>query len=76
MPYAFIAIAAVTTALIFGLIAPLSWQACLMVSLAAAALAGGAVFTVLEMHKLGTVHSNPNFLPKPMPPGSTFSQKD
>ena len=62
MPYAFIAIAAATTALIFGLIATLSWQACLMVFLAAAVLAGGAVFTVLEMQKLGTVHSNPNLM--------------
>jgi hypothetical protein len=51
---AFIAItAAVTTAFIFGLVAMLSWQACLMVALAAAALAGGAVFTFLEMQHLG-----------------------
>lgn len=51
---AFMAItAAVTTGFIFGLVAMLSWQACLMVALGAAALAGGAVFTVLEMQHLG-----------------------
>ena len=54
MPYEFVAIiAATTTAFIFGLIAMLSWQQSLMVVLAAAALAGGAVFTVQEMHGLG-----------------------
>jgi hypothetical protein len=53
----FTAIAAVTTAFIFGLIATLSWQACLVVALAAAALAGGTVFTVLEMQRLGK-HGN------------------
>jgi hypothetical protein len=52
MPYAFIAIAAATTASIFGLIAPLSWETSLIVALAAAAIAGGTVFTVLEMHRL------------------------
>ena len=52
MPYAFIAIAAATAASIFGLIAPLSWQACFIVALAAAAIAGGTVFTVLEMQRL------------------------
>jgi len=47
------AIAAATTAFIFGLVAMLSWQECLMVVLAAAALAGGALFTVMEMRRLG-----------------------
>jgi hypothetical protein len=47
------AIAAATTAFIFGLVAMLSWQECLMVVLAATALAGGALFTVLEMQRLG-----------------------
>ena len=54
VPFApFMAIAAATTAFIFGLVAMLSWQECLMVVLAAAALAGGALFTVLEMQRLG-----------------------
>ena len=55
MPYApFIAITAVAnTAFIFGLVAMLSWQESVMVAFAAAALAGGAIFTVLEMHRLG-----------------------
>jgi hypothetical protein len=47
------AIAAATTAFIFGLVAMLSWQECLMVVLAAAALSGGALFTVMEMRRLG-----------------------
>jgi hypothetical protein len=47
------AIIAATTAFIFGLVAMLSWQACLIVVLAAAALAGGALFTVLEIQRLG-----------------------
>ena len=47
-----IVIAAVTTAFIFGLIATLSWQACLVVALAAAAIVGGTSFTVLEMQRL------------------------
>ena len=42
-----------TIALIFGLGAMLSWQECLVVVLGAAALAGGAVFTVWEMQRLG-----------------------
>ena len=55
MPYApLIAItAAASTAFIVGLLAMLSWQECLMVALAAAALTGGAIFTVMEMHRLG-----------------------
>jgi len=55
MPYApFIAIAAVANAaFIFGLVVMLSWQESLMVALAATAIAGGAIFTVLEMHRLG-----------------------
>jgi hypothetical protein len=55
LPFApFMAItAAANTALIFGLVAMLSWQECLTVVLAAAALAGGALFTVLEMQRLG-----------------------
>ena len=54
VPFApFIAIAAATTAFIFGLVAMLSWQECLMVVLAAAALAGGVLFTVLKMQRLG-----------------------
>jgi hypothetical protein len=48
----FIAItAAANAAFILGLAAMLSWQECLMVALAAA-LAGGAVFTFQEMHRL------------------------
>jgi lipoprotein signal peptidase len=46
-------IAAANTGLILGLLAKLSWQACLMLMLAVAALAAGIVFTVLEMHGLG-----------------------
>ena len=54
MPFAFMAItAAITTAFIFGLVAMLSWQGCLMLMLVAAALTGGAVFTVQEMRTLG-----------------------
>jgi hypothetical protein len=49
----FIAVtAAANAAFILGLAAMLSWQECLMVALAAAALTGGAVFTVLEMRRL------------------------
>jgi hypothetical protein len=47
------AVAATSVAFIFGLVATLSWQQCLVVVLAAGALAGGAVFTVLEMLRLG-----------------------
>ena len=46
------AIAAVTTVFIFGPMVTLSWQACVVVALAAASLAGGTVFTVLEMQRL------------------------
>jgi hypothetical protein len=46
-------IAATSFAFIFGLVATLSWRQCLGVVLAAGSLAGGAVFTVLEMHRLG-----------------------
>jgi lipoprotein signal peptidase len=46
-------IAAANTGLIFGLLAKLSWQACLLLMLAVAALAAGIVFTVLEMRSLG-----------------------
>jgi hypothetical protein len=47
------AIAAKSFAFICGLVATLSWPQCLGVVLAAGSLAGGAVFTVLEMHRLG-----------------------
>lgn len=54
IPFAFMAItAAITTALVFGLIAMLSWEGCLMLMLVAAALTGGAVFTFQEMQSLG-----------------------
>ena len=57
MPFAaLIAIAAATTALIFGLLAMLSWQACLMLALAAAVIAGGTVFTFFEMQRLGKIN--------------------
>ena len=46
-------IAAANTALVFGLLAKLSWPECLMLMLAVAALGGGIVFTVLEMQSLG-----------------------
>jgi Flp pilus assembly protein TadB len=53
MPFKFMAIiAAATAALIFSLVAMLSWQGSLMVVVAAATLAGGVVFTVLEMRSL------------------------
>jgi len=45
-------IAAANTALIFGLLAKLSWQGCLMLMFAVAALGGGIVFSVLEMRSL------------------------
>jgi hypothetical protein len=50
--------AAANTAFIFGLAAMLTWQECLMVAVAAAAVAGGAVFTVLEMQRLGKRRGN------------------
>lgn len=55
MPFApwLAAVAATGVALIFGLAATLSWQQCLGVVLGSGALAAGAVFTVLEMHRLG-----------------------
>jgi len=54
MPFAYLAItAASSAAFIFGLLAMLSWQGCLIVMLAAATLAGGTVFTLLEMQSLG-----------------------
>ena len=46
-------IAAANTALILGLLAKLSWQECLMLIVAVAALGGGIVFTILEMQSLG-----------------------
>jgi lipoprotein signal peptidase len=46
-------IAAANTGLIFGLLAKVSWQECLMLMFAAAAVGGGVVFTVLEMQGLG-----------------------
>jgi hypothetical protein len=42
-----------TTALIFSLIAGLSWQKCFMVMTVVAALTGGALLTILELHRLG-----------------------
>ena len=55
VPYAplLAAVAATNVAFIFGLVATLSWEQCLVVVLAAGALAGGTVFTVLEMQRLG-----------------------
>jgi hypothetical protein len=54
IPLAFMTItAASSTAVIFGLVAMLSWQSCLMLMLVAAALTGGAVFTMQEMQSLG-----------------------
>lgn len=55
MPFAPFAagIAAINAAFIFGLAAALSWQECAVVVLVATALAGGTVFTVLEMQRLG-----------------------
>jgi hypothetical protein len=54
MPFAFMAItAAISTAFIFGLVATLSWQGCLMLMLVAGALTGGVVFTIQEMRSLG-----------------------
>ena len=46
-------IAAANTGLVFGLLAKVSWQECLMLMFAAAAFGGGIVFTVLEMQSLG-----------------------
>jgi hypothetical protein len=46
-------IAAANAALVFGLLANLSWQECLILMFAMAALGGGIVFTVLEMQSLG-----------------------
>jgi hypothetical protein len=53
-PLAFMAITVViSAAFTLGLVAMLSWQACLMLMLVAAALAGGAIFTIQEMQSLG-----------------------
>jgi hypothetical protein len=46
------AIAAINAALLFCAVAPLSWQECVVVVLVTTALAGGTVFTVLEMQRL------------------------
>lgn len=46
-------IGASEVAFILGLVARLSWQGCGLVVLLATALAGGAVFTVVEMQRLG-----------------------
>jgi apolipoprotein N-acyltransferase len=55
MPWApFIAvIVAANAAFIFGLLEMLSWQKCVDVVLVVTVLAGGAVFTILEMQRLG-----------------------
>jgi hypothetical protein len=45
-------IAATEVAFVFGLVTHLSWQGCVLAVLVATALAGGAVFTVLEMQRL------------------------
>jgi hypothetical protein len=45
-------IAATEVAFIFGLVTNLSWQGCVLAVLITTALAGGAVFTVLEMQRL------------------------
>ena len=46
------AIAAIDAALFFCAAAALSWQGCVVVVLVTTALAGGTVFTVLEMQHL------------------------
>lgn len=46
-------IVAANTAFLFSLVAMLSWQKCVDVVLVVTALAGGAVFTVLELQRLG-----------------------
>jgi hypothetical protein len=46
-------IAATEVAFIFGLVTRLSWQECALVVLVTATLAGGLVFTVVEMQRLG-----------------------
>ena len=46
-------IAAANTGLVFGLLAKVSWQECLILMFATAAFGGGIVFTVLEMQSLG-----------------------
>jgi hypothetical protein len=46
-------VAAAAIALIFGLLLTVSWPVCLMLMGAAAALIGGAAFTVSQMHTLG-----------------------
>ena len=45
-------IAATEVAFIFGLVTRLSWQECGLVVLVATALAGGTVFTLVEMQRL------------------------
>jgi MFS superfamily sulfate permease-like transporter len=49
----FMGVVAATAAFIFSLIAGLNWQERLVVVIAAAALAVGTVFTVLEILRLG-----------------------
>jgi hypothetical protein len=55
MPFEYLLpmVAAAAIALIFGLLLTVSWPVCLMLMGAAAALIGGAAFTVSQMHTLG-----------------------
>ena len=46
-------VGATEVAFFFGLVTRLSWQACSLIVLVAAALAAGAVFTIVEMQRLG-----------------------
>jgi hypothetical protein len=50
--YSLAVIAGANAGFMFGLLATLNWQECLMLMFALAALAGGAVFTFFEMRAL------------------------
>lgn len=49
----FLAVIAATAAFVFGLIAKLSWEEDVAIILASVALAVGAIFTILEIQRLG-----------------------
>jgi hypothetical protein len=50
--YSLAAIAGANSGFMLGLLATLNWQECLILMVALAALASGAVFTVFEMRSL------------------------
>ena len=70
-------VAAATVALMFSLLAGVSWQVCLMLILAVAALTGGVAFTLMRMHSLGLPQqaSSPEGVARQRPPDPNRSDK-